>query len=120
DPTRLEKEVRNAAAECEQAHMDRNIARKLTPAEWREKKKRKLFDDPNTLDIIIVSLYRINDLSNPDARSKVDRNAQYNHLTGCAVICDGISVVVVEGQSKSIRKYGKLMLRRINWSEQLL
>ncbi|KAH1267685.1 hypothetical protein AAZX31_01G215400 [Glycine max] len=116
DPTRLEKEIRTAAAEREQAHIDRNIARKLTPAELREKKERKLFDDPNTLETL-VSLYRINDLSHPKARFRVDVNAQENRLTGCAVICDGISVVVVEGGSKSIKRYGKLMLRRINWSE---
>ncbi|KAH1223219.1 Protein RDM16 [Glycine max] len=116
DPTRLEKEIRTAAAEREQAHIDRNIARKLTPAELREKKEKKLFDDPNTLETL-VSLYRINDLSHPKARFRVDVNAQENRLTGCAVICDGISVVVVEGGSKSIKRYGKLMLRRINWSE---
>ncbi|KAL9327838.1 hypothetical protein ACSQ67_002841 [Phaseolus vulgaris] len=116
DPTRLEKEVRSAAAEREQAHIDRNIARKLTPAELREKKERKLFDDPNSLETI-VSLYRINDLSHPKARFRVDVNAQENRLSGCAVICDEISVVVVEGGSKSIKRYGKLMLRRINWSD---
>ncbi|XP_045815219.1 protein RDM16-like isoform X1 [Trifolium pratense] len=116
DPTRLEKEVRNAAAEREQAHIDRNIARKLTPAERSEKKERKLFGDPNTLDTLVL-LYRINDLSHPKARFRVDVNAQVNRLSGCAVICDGISVVVVEGCSKSIKRYGKLMLRRINWSD---
>jgi len=116
DPTRLEKEVRSAAAEREQAHMDRNIARKLTPAELREKKERKLFDDPNTLETL-VSLYKINDLSQPKSRFRVDVNAQENRLSGCAVICDGISVVVVEGGSKSIKRYGKRMLRRINWSD---
>ncbi|GAU18013.1 hypothetical protein TSUD_51230 [Trifolium subterraneum] len=85
DPTRLEKEVRNAAAERDQAHIDRNIARKLTPAELREKMERKLFDDPNTLDTL-VSLYRINDLSHPKAHSKVYQNAQWNYLSGCFVM----------------------------------
>ncbi|KAF2318630.1 hypothetical protein GH714_009457 [Hevea brasiliensis] len=42
DPTKLEKEIRSAAAEREQAHIDRNIARKLTPAERREKKEKAL------------------------------------------------------------------------------
>ncbi|QHO36392.1 hypothetical protein HN873_030780 [Arachis hypogaea] len=116
DPTRLEKEIRSAAAEREQAHIDRNIARKLTPAELREKKERKLFDDPSTVETL-VSLYKINDLSHPKARFRVDVNAQENRLSGCAVISDGITVVVVEGGSKSIKRYGKLMLRRINWSE---
>ncbi|XP_042512075.1 protein RDM16-like isoform X2 [Macadamia integrifolia] len=115
DPTRLEMEIRSAAAEREQAHVDRNIARKLTPAERREKKERKLFEDPNTLETI-VSVYRINDLSHPQTRFKVDVNAQENRLTGCAVISDGISVVVVEGGSKPIKRYGKLMLKRINWA----
>ncbi|KAL3732149.1 hypothetical protein ACJRO7_028911 [Eucalyptus globulus] len=115
DPTRLEKEIRAAAAEREQAHVDRNIARKLTPAERREKKERKLFDDPNTVETI-VSVYRVNDLSHKQTRFKVDVNAQENRLTGCAVLSDGINVVVVEGGSKSIKRYGKLMLRRINWA----
>lgn len=115
DPTRLEKEIRSAAAEREQAHIDRNIARKLTPAERREKKERKLFDDPNTVETI-VSVYKINDLSHPQSRFKVDMFARENRLTGCAVISDGISVVVVEGGSKSIKRYGKVMLRRINWA----
>ncbi|PON75357.1 U4/U6 small nuclear ribonucleoprotein Prp [Parasponia andersonii] len=115
DPTRLEKEIRSAAAEREQAHIDRNTARKLTPAERREKKERKLFDDPNTVETM-VSVYKINDLSHPQTRFKVDIFARQNRLTGCAVISDGISVVVVEGGSKSIKRYGKLMLRRINWA----
>lgn len=114
DPTRLEMEIRSAAAEREQAHVDRNIARKLTPAERKEKKERKLFDDPTAVETI-VSVYKINDLSHPQTRFKVDVNAQENRLTGCVVISDGISVVVVEGGSKSIKRYGKLMLRRINW-----
>ncbi|KAL0303713.1 UNVERIFIED_CONTAM: protein RDM16 [Sesamum radiatum] len=115
DPTKLEMEIRSAAAEREQAHIDRNIARKLTPAERREKKERKLFDDPNALDTI-VSVYKINDLSHPQARFKVDINAQENRLTGCAIISEGISVVVVEGGAKSIKRYGKLMLKRIDWT----
>lgn len=115
DPTRLEMEIRSAAAEREQAHVDRNIARKLTPAERREKKERKLFDDPNALETI-VSVYKINDLSHPQTRFKVDVNAQENRLTGCTVISDTITVIVVEGGIKSIKRYGKLMLKRINWS----
>ncbi|OIT32674.1 PREDICTED: U4/U6 small nuclear ribonucleoprotein Prp3 [Nicotiana attenuata] len=116
DPTKLEMEIRSAAAEREQAHIDRNIARKLTPDERREKKERKLFDDPNIAPETIVSIYRVNDLSHPQTRFKVDVNAQENRMTGCAVISEGISVVVVEGGKKSIKRYGKLMLRRIDWA----
>ncbi|BBM98014.1 U4/U6 small nuclear ribonucleoprotein PRP3 [Marchantia polymorpha subsp. ruderalis] len=114
DPTRLEQEIRSAAAEREQAHTDRNLARKLTPAERREKKEKKLFDDPNIIETI-VSVYRVNDLSHPQTRFKVDMNAQENRLTGCVVMSDTMTVVVVEGGSKSIKRYSKLMLRRIKW-----
>ncbi|KAF8079963.1 hypothetical protein N665_0988s0008 [Sinapis alba] len=116
DPTKLEKEIRTAAAEREQAHTDRNAARKLTPAEKREKKERKLFDDPTTIETI-VSVYKINKLSHPKTRFKVEMNARENRLTGCSVMTEGMSVVVVEGKSKAIKRYGKLMLRRINWEE---
>ncbi|KAL0013213.1 hypothetical protein SO802_000282 [Lithocarpus litseifolius] len=61
DPTRLEKRIRSEAAERERAYIDRNIARKLTHAERREKKEGKLFDEPNTLEAI-VSVYKINGL----------------------------------------------------------
>uniref|UniRef100_A0A7N0V5Q8 Uncharacterized protein n=1 Tax=Kalanchoe fedtschenkoi TaxID=63787 RepID=A0A7N0V5Q8_KALFE len=115
DPTKLEMEIRTAAAEREQAHVDRNIARKLTPAERREKKERKLFDDPNTLETL-VSVYKIVDLSRPQMKFKVEVNAKENRLTGCTVITNGMSVVVVEGGNKSIKRYGKLMLKRINWA----
>ncbi|RAL37012.1 hypothetical protein DM860_003934 [Cuscuta australis] len=116
DPTKLEMEIRSAAAEREQAHIDRNIARKLTPDERREKKERKLFDDPNSSLETLVSVYKVNDLSHPQTRFKVDVNAQENRLTGCVVISEGISVVVVEGGNKAIKRYGKLMLRRIDWA----
>ncbi|CAA6667988.1 unnamed protein product [Spirodela intermedia] len=104
DPTKLEMEIRSAAAEREQAHVDRNIARKLTPAERREKKERKLFEDPYTLETI-VSVYKVNHLAHPKARFQVDVNAQENHMTGCAVISEGICVIVQE-----------LMLKRIDWA----
>ncbi|KAK9273695.1 hypothetical protein L1049_018505 [Liquidambar formosana] len=103
-------EIWSAVCKRQQAHVDRNIACNLTPAEHRD-----LFNDPNTL-ATIVSAYKINDQLQLQTRFKVVVNAQENCLTGCAVISDGIGVVVVEGGSKSIKMYGKLMLRRINWA----
>ena len=52
-------------------------------------------------------------------RAQVDINAQENRLTGTAItVEDGFSLVVVEGSSKGIKRYGKLMLRRIDWNPQ--
>ncbi|KAI3867464.1 hypothetical protein MKX03_010044 [Papaver bracteatum] len=116
DPTRLEMKIRSEAAEREQAHNDRNTARKLTPAERRDKKVKKLFDDPNKLEKI-VSVYKVNDLSHPQTRFKVSVHAQENRLTGCLVITEDFTVAVVEGGNKSIKRFGNLMLKRINWAE---
>ncbi|KFK44678.1 hypothetical protein AALP_AA1G289200 [Arabis alpina] len=117
DPTKLEKEIRTAAAEREQAHTDRNAARKLTPAEKSQKKERKLFDDPTTVETL-VSVYKINNkLSHPKIKFKVEMNARQNKLTGCSVTSEEMSVVVVEGKSKAIKRYGKVMLKRINWED---
>ena len=58
----------------------------------------------------------IYDLSHPQTCFKVDVYAQENRLCGCAVIYDDISVVVVEGGNKSIKRYGKLLLELINWA----
>ncbi|KAL6326713.1 hypothetical protein AAG906_010887 [Vitis piasezkii] len=68
--------------------------------------------DPTRLEMEIAAAER----EQAHTRFKVDINAQENRLTGCAVISDGISVVVVEGGSKPIKRYGKLMLKRINWA----
>lgn len=81
DPTAMEREVRQQMAEREQAHMDRNLARMLTPAERREKKMRKLLgSDPS--GEVHMRVYRIEDMSNTKNKFKVDVNAQENHLTG--------------------------------------
>ena len=39
------------------AHDDRNLARKLTPAEKRDKKLKKLFDDSDVE--IVTSVYKV-------------------------------------------------------------
>ena len=116
DPTKLEMEIRTAVGEREHAHTHRNLARKLTPTERRKEKERKLFDDPNTLETI-VSVYKVNDLCHVQTRFKVDvHDAQENRLTGCIVTCDTMTLIIVEGGSKPIKRYNKLMLRCIKWA----
>ncbi|GIM15975.1 hypothetical protein Vretimale_18646 [Volvox reticuliferus] len=146
DPTAVEKEVRKQMAERQAAHEDRNLARKLTPAERRDKKLRKLFGatavESGAADVgargpgakrgaaaaaataaaaaagvdIICSVYRVGRLTDPQHRFKVDANARENHMTGIMVISDDFCVVVVEGVGKATRRYIKLMMRRIDWS----
>jgi len=116
DPTAMEREVREQMAEREQAHKDRNLARMLTPAERREKKMRKLLGN-NESGEVHMHVYRVEDMSNTKNRFKVDINAQENHLTGVGLITESFSVVIVEGTAKCVRRYEKLMMKRIDWSE---
>ncbi|GAX81848.1 hypothetical protein CEUSTIGMA_g9276.t1 [Chlamydomonas eustigma] len=116
DPTAMEKEARKQMAERQSAHDDRNLARKLTPAEQREKKMKKLFDDTGLETITTVyKLARLDDRQQLH-RGKVVLNAKENHMTGVLLISDPFCLVVVEGCQKSTKRYQKLMLRRIDWS----
>lgn len=123
DPTAIEAEVRRQMAERAAAHEDRNLARMLTPSERREKKMRKLLgtSTENGSEELPthVCLYKVGDLSSPQLRFKVEVNAKENHLRGMAVHVPGsFAVVAVEGFPKPLRRYEKLMLRRIKWAEQ--
>ncbi|KAG2437008.1 hypothetical protein HYH02_011440 [Chlamydomonas schloesseri] len=146
DPTAVEKEVRKQMAERQAAHEDRNLARKLTPAERADKKLRKLFGaaavEAGVTEVagagkkggaaaaaaasgaaaaaagvdLVCSVYRVGRLTDPQHRFKVDVNAKENHMTGMTIISDGFCLVVVEGVEKATRRYLKLMMRRIDWS----
>ncbi|KAK1948446.1 U4/U6 small nuclear ribonucleoprotein Prp3 [Phytophthora citrophthora] len=142
DPSAIERKVREQIAQREKNHEMRNLARKLTPEERREKKLRKIkedaagdihvalfkyvlcalfvamFHDRATNSIKLLLLKRVPDLSNPQHRFKVDVNAQQYHLTGGVLLCkdSDINMVVVEGGKKAIKQYTKLMMRRIDWN----
>jgi len=64
-------------------------------------------------------LFRVNDLSNPAKKFKVETNANQLMMTGCVVLFKDCNVVVVEGGPKQINKYNKLMTRRIKWEEDV-
>ena len=49
-------------------------------------------------------------------RMTVRLPAQELHLTGCAVrVKDSFAVIVAEGGPKALKKFDKLMLKRIKW-----
>jgi U4/U6 small nuclear ribonucleoprotein PRP3 len=76
-------QVRRQMGERQAAHDDRNLARMLTPAERRDKKLRKLFDNtPGGALTTRTAVYRVEDLSHGQHRFKVDVNARENHMSG--------------------------------------
>lgn len=96
-------------------HEEANAARKLTDVERAAKKKRKLTE--NTSTEVHVSIYRVRELSDPAVKFKVEANCNQLHMTGVVLLYKSLNVVVVEGGPKQQRKFKRLMLNRIKWSE---
>ena len=63
-------------------------------------------------------VFKIKDLSNKKHLWKIDINANQFQLTGVCVLCPGIgNLLVVEGGARAIKRYKKLLLRRMKWTE---
>ena len=123
DPTAVEQEVRRQMAERLQSHADHNEAMKLTPAERREKKLKKMFN-PSEGGEVHVAVYRVGNLVNRRNQYKVRTNANQNELTGRCFSGPGgtgipFGLVVVEGCTKSLQRFERLMMHRIRWTDVL-
>lgn len=144
DPSKVEMMVQQQVQSRRLNHEMRNQARKLTPEERREKRKAKLAADVGKE--IRAAVFRVSDFSHPKRRFKVDVNAQQLNLTGTVIMCTapmhgstsaqadaptaadgtplptgvvvgrGVNMVVVEGGPKALRRFIKLMTKRIKWS----
>mmetsp|Transcript_17901 Transcript_17901/g.41742 ORF Transcript_17901/g.41742 Transcript_17901/m.41742 type:complete len:590 (+) Transcript_17901:148-1917(+) len=116
DPSTVERKVRAQVEQRRKEHEQRNEARKL-PAEERKQKrilKWKAENDPSTK----VLVFRVKDLANKRHLFKIDMNAQQFHLTGVCITCPGVAnIVVIEGGARAVKRYRKLMMRRIKWTE---
>jgi U4/U6 small nuclear ribonucleoprotein PRP3 len=115
DPTAVEARVTREIAERREKHEAENEARKLSKEERKEKLAQQQERDAEMG--IYVSVYRIDSLANGRHRFKVSKNAEQNALTGVCIMHPRFNLVIVEGGSHSINNYRKLMLNRIDWTE---
>ena len=115
DPSKMEAVVKQQMAKRQKAHEDANNARKLTVEQKKQKKVKKVKEDTNLG--VHVAVYRLLDLHNPAKKFKVEMNAKQLQMTGVVVLYRNINVVVVEGGPKQQKKFKRLMLNRIKWSE---
>lgn len=115
DPTAVEARVTREIAERREKHETANEERKLTKDERRNKLASQQEKDAERG--IIVSVYRIDSLANGRNRFKISKNAEQNALTGVCIMHPRFNLVVVEGGPHSINNYRKLMLNRIDWTE---
>ncbi|KAL9606617.1 MAG: hypothetical protein Q9179_000203 [Wetmoreana sp. 5 TL-2023] len=115
DPTAVEARVSREIAERAHKHEQRNEERKLTKEERHEKLAKQQQKDAEMG--IECTVYRIESLANPRHRFKVDKNAKDHNLTGITIIHPKFNLVIVEGGAHSIAAYRKLMMQRIDWTE---
>lgn len=118
NPSLIEMKMQEQVAQRLAQHQKRNEDRKLKPQEKKVKKLKKLIGDRTGQ--LYIAVFKVEDLSNPKNRFKVDVNAQQNFLNGQVVLCPSIrcNMVLVEGTIKAIRRYIKLMLKRIDWNKK--
>ncbi|KAE8153904.1 pre-mRNA processing factor 3-domain-containing protein [Aspergillus avenaceus] len=115
DPTAVEARVTREIAERRSTHETANEERKLTKEERREKLAKQQEKDADRG--VLMSVYRIDSLANGRNRFKISKNAEQNALTGVCVMNPKFNLVIVEGGAHSINNYRKLMLNRIDWTE---
>lgn len=115
DPTKVEAQVREQVAAREKAHLDANEERKLTKAQQHAKLAQKQAQD--AAKGLHVSVYRIDSLANGRHRFKISKNAEQQSLVGLCLISPKFSLVIVEGGIHSVSAYRKLMMNRIDWTE---
>ncbi|KAI8905170.1 pre-mRNA processing factor 3-domain-containing protein [Gorgonomyces haynaldii] len=113
-PSMVEQKVQEQVKARQDKHLQQIEEEKLTEEERKEKKRRKLLED--TSQMVQVCVYRINELTHPQHRFKVNKNAQQFNLTGVGLICPEFSCVVVEGGPKGMRHYKHLLMDRIDWN----
>ncbi|EFW20735.1 hypothetical protein D8B26_002944 [Coccidioides posadasii str. Silveira] len=115
DPTAVEARVNREIAERAEKHIADNEARKLTKEERHEKLAKQ--QEKDALKGIHMTVYRVDSLANGRNRFKISRNAEQHALSGICVMNPKFNLVIVEGGSHSINAFKKLMLSRIDWTE---
>lgn len=115
DPTALEKRAREAVQERKEAHNMDNQSRKLTSEQRYEKFVAKL--DREKEKAVFSAVFRVEDFSDNRHKFLVNYNAKKLQLTGMVIFNDKFSLIVVEGGALAIRKFTRLLMERIKWTE---
>ncbi|PJF19080.1 hypothetical protein PSACC_01106 [Paramicrosporidium saccamoebae] len=115
EPSRVEAEIRAQAQKRQQEHLDANLVRH---EKAKEETAKRTSDRRNELMTNVpVAVFRIDNLTLPQWRFKVVKNAEQHELTGCVIYYEHFSFVVVEGKAAAVRRFKHLLLDRIKWTE---
>lgn len=115
DPTAVEARVNREIAERFEKHMESNETRKLTKDQRHDKLATN--QEKDAAKGVFACVFKVDNLSNGRHRFKITKNAEQNALTGLCVLHPKFNLVIIEGGEHSIKTYKKLMLNRIDWTE---
>lgn len=115
DPTAIEAKVNREIAERAQNHNQMNQDRKLTKDEKHEKLEQKKAQD--AAKGVYLTVYKIDSLANGRHLFKIGKNAEQMSGTGLCLSSPAFSLVLFESGEHSVKAYKKLMLNRIDWTE---
>lgn len=117
DPSLVERKVKMQIEQRKREHEARNEKNKLPHQHLAAKKKLKWKEKEK--DAVHVCLFKLRELSGKRCLFKIEMNAQQFQLTGACILCVGVgNLVVVEGSMRAIKRYKKLMLKRIKWADE--
>lgn len=115
DPTALEKRAREAVQERKEAHQQDNESRKLTSEQRYEKFVAKLEREKEKA--VFSAVFRVEDFSDNRHKFLVNYNAKKLQLSGMVIFNEKFNLIVVEGGALAIRKFTRLLIERIKWTE---
>lgn len=133
DPTKVEAKVRKEVAMRAHKHEKDNQERKLTAEEKREKEYNQMVAKERNgirgavfkyalplhlATVLLIILNRIKYLTNGRHKFKIRETAKANLLSGICIFHPSFALVMVEGIDKSIKHFKRLLLSRIDWTEQ--
>lgn len=115
DPTAVEMLVETQIAQRQHDHEEANEDRKLDKDQRLAKLQAN--QDKDAQKGLYLCVFKVNTLAFGKHRYQIDQNAKQHALTGLTLFNPELNLVIVEGGLHSVAKYKKLMLQRINWSE---
>ena len=115
DPTAVEARVTRQIAERKAKHLQTNEDRKLTPQERHSKLEQQKAAD--LAKGVHLSVYRVDSLANGRHRFKVSKNVEQLGGTGLLIFHPKFCLLLTEFGEHGMRAYKKLMLNRIDWTE---
>ncbi|KAJ2966290.1 hypothetical protein NUW58_g10696 [Xylaria curta] len=115
DPTAVEARVNREIADRHAKHMETNEDRKLTKEQRHEKLARN--QEKDIAKGVHMLAFKVNSLANGQHRFKINKNAEQHDLKGLVIMHPKQNLIIVEGGEHSIKQYKKLMLNRVDWTE---